>query len=79
VGGRACHRPARLIWDQSWWNRSGLALLPIFVLGCLWFFLAAKFAIERRSLRAKVLVPAVLFSLAVAPNGIGFGLLGWNY
>jgi len=67
VGG-ACHRPARLIWDYSWWNRIGPALLPILVLGCLWFFLAARFAIERRSLRAKVLVSAVLFGLAVVPK-----------
>jgi hypothetical protein len=40
---------------------------------------AAKFAIERKTLRAKIMVPAVLFGLAVALNVIGFGLLGLNY
>jgi len=73
------NRGRLLIWDYSWWNRGGLALLPIFVFGYLWFFLAAKFAIERRTLRAKAIVPVVLFGLAVVLNVIGFGALGLNY
>ena len=68
-----------LIWDYRWWNRGPLSLLPIFVFGYLWFFLAAKFAIERPTLRAKVTVPLVLFGAAIALNVIGLGLLGLRY
>jgi hypothetical protein len=49
------------------------------VLGYLWFYLAAKFAIERPTLRAKVLVPVTLFGVAIALNVIGLGLMGWRY
>lgn len=73
------NRGRLLIWDYSWWNRGALSLVPIFVFGYLWFFLAAKFAIERKTLLAKVMVPVVLFSLAVVLNVVGFGLLGLNY
>ncbi len=73
------NRGGLLVWDYPWWNRSPLALLPIFAFGYLWFFLAALFAIERPSLRAKVAVPAVLFGVAIALNVVGQGLLGMNY
>lgn len=68
-----------LIWDYRWWNRGVIEVLPIFVFGYLWFYLAAKFAIERPTLKAKVLVPVVLFGLAALLNVVGLGLLGWNY
>jgi hypothetical protein len=68
-----------LVWDYRWWNRSPLAILPIFVFGYLWFFLAAKFAVERPTLRGRVAVPAVLLGVAVALNLVGKGLLGLNY
>ena len=51
-----------LIWDYRFWNR-GPGLILIFLFGYLWFYLAAKFAIERRTLRAKAAVPAALFGL----------------
>ena len=35
-------------------------MLPIFVFGYLWFYLAAKYAIERKTLKAKVQVPLTL-------------------
>jgi hypothetical protein len=68
-----------LVWDYRWWNRGLPAAIPIFLVGYLWFFLAAKFAIERPSLRAKFMVPAVLFGLAAALNLIGLGALGLTY
>ncbi len=40
---------------------------------------AAKFAIERPTLRAKVAVPVVLGGLAVGLNLVGRGLLGLAY
>jgi hypothetical protein len=68
-----------LVWDYPWWNRGLPAAIPIFVFGYLWFFVAAKFAIERRTVRAKLMVPAVLFGLAAALNAIGLGALGLTY
>ena len=68
-----------LVWDYRWWNRGLPAAIPIFFFGYLWFFVAAKFAIERRSLRAKLTVPAVLFGFAVALNLVGLGALGMTY
>jgi hypothetical protein len=73
------NRGGLLVWDYRWWNRHPLGLVPIFLFGYLWFFLAAKFAIERRTLRAKVAVPATLFSVAVLLNLVGFGVLGLVY
>jgi uncharacterized membrane protein len=68
-----------LVWDYRWWNNGLVEVLPIFVFGYLWFYLAAKFAIERPTLRAKVRVPVVLFGIAVLLNVIGLGVLGWTY
>ena len=68
-----------LVWDYRWWNRGVVELLPIFVFGYLWFYLAAKYAIERKTLKAKVLVPVTLFAVAVTLNVVGLGLLGWTY
>ena len=68
-----------LVWDYPWWNRGPLAVVPIFVFGYLWFFLAAKFAIERPTLRARVTVPVVLFAVAATLNLVGHGLLGLRY
>jgi hypothetical protein len=73
------NRGGLLVWDYRWWNLGPLALLPIFVFGYLWFFLAAKFAVERPTLRAKVAVPVVLSGAAIALNVVGLGLLGLTY
>ena len=73
------NRGGLLVWDYRWWNRTPLALLPIFVFGYLWFFLAAKFAVERPTLRARIAVPVVLFGVAIALNVVGRGFLGLDY
>jgi hypothetical protein len=73
------NRGKLLIWDYHWWNRSVLGVVPIFLFGYLWFFIAAKFAIERPTLRAKLMVPAALFGVAAALNLVGFGALGLTY
>jgi hypothetical protein len=68
-----------LVWDYRWWNRGLIEALPIFVFGYLWFYAAAKFAIERPTLRAKVRVPVTLLAVAAALNVVGLCLLGWQY
>lgn len=73
------NRGGLLVWDYAWWNRGPMAVLPIFAFGYLWFFLAAKFAIERSTLRARVTVPVVLVGVAVLLNVVGAGLLDLRY
>jgi hypothetical protein len=73
------NRGGLLVWDYRWWNRGLVAVLPIFVFGYLWFYLAAKYAIERQTLRAKVRVPVTLFAVAALLNVVGLGLFGWTY
>ncbi len=68
-----------LVWDFRWWNRGLVEVLPIFVFGYLWFYVAAKYAIERPTLKAKVMVPVTLFTVAAGLNVIGLGLMGWTY
>ena len=75
----ALNKGGRLVWDYRGWNRGLIEVLPIFVFGYLWFYLAAKFAIERKTLRGKVLVPMTLFAVAVLLNVVGLGLMGWTY
>ncbi|MHB1095219.1 MAG: hypothetical protein ACYC3F_03525 [Gemmatimonadaceae bacterium] len=73
------NRGGLLVWDYAWWNKGPLAVLPIFVFGYLWFFLAAKFAIERTTLRSRIAVPVVLAGIAVVLNVVGRALLGLQY
>lgn len=68
-----------LVWDFRWWNHGLLEVMPIFVFGYLWFYVAAKYAIERPTLKAKVMVPVTLLAIAVALNVIGLGIMGWAY
>jgi hypothetical protein len=68
-----------LVWDYRWWNRGIIEVLPIFVFGYLWFYVAAKYAIERPTLKAKVMVPVTLFTVAAVLNLVGLGLMGWQY
>jgi hypothetical protein len=75
----ALNRGGLLMWDYRWWNRGVVAGIPIVLFGYLWFFVAAKFAIERKTLRAKFLVPAVLAGTAVVLNVIGLGVMGLTY
>ena len=53
----ALNKGGLLVWDYRWWNRGFIEVLPIFVFGYLWFYLAAKFAIERRTMRARSWCP----------------------
>ncbi len=73
------NRGRLLIWDYAWWNSGPLSVVPIFVFGYLWFFVAAKVAIERPTVQGRVMVPVGLVGVAVALNIVGGGLLGLRY
>jgi hypothetical protein len=75
----ALNRGGLLVWDYRWWNHGVVEVLPIFVFGYLWFYLAAKYAIERPTLRGRIMVPVVLFGVATTLNVVGLGVLDWTY
>jgi len=54
-----------LVWDYGFWNANPLGLLPIFVLGYLWFFAWALFATTRKT-------PAAAFAVTGLPYGLAF-------
>jgi len=73
------NRANLLVWDWRLWNRGFLGAIPIFLFGYFWFFAAAKLAVERPTLRAKFMVPAVLCAAAVVLNVLGIGVMGLVY
>ena len=67
-----------LVWEWPFWNRSILAVLPIFVFGYLWFFAWAIFATSRPTIRGKAIVAALPYVAAVALNVVA-ALAGLRY
>ncbi|MEI6875436.1 MAG: hypothetical protein WCL50_09955 [Spirochaetota bacterium] len=65
-----------LVWEYPFWNRSPLALVPIFFVGYLWFFAWAILATSRKSTRSAWLVVALPYGLAalLALLALSFGL-----
>jgi hypothetical protein len=68
-----------LVWEYPWWNRSFAGIWLIYLLGYFWFFVMAKFVIERETWQQKLLVTGILYGTALLMNVIGLGFLGWTY
>jgi len=68
-----------LVWEYPLWNRNFPGIIPIFIFGYFWFFAAAKFAVERKTLKSRFLVPGTLFLAAIFLNLLGQGFLGFKY
>jgi len=67
-----------LVWEWPFWNRSPPALVPIFLVGYLWFFAWAIFGVSRPTLRSKFLVAALPYGAAVALDIVA-ALAGLRY
>ncbi|MDA8410966.1 MAG: hypothetical protein M0001_11285 [Treponema sp.] len=67
-----------LVWEWAFWNRSPIAVVPIFVLGYLWFFAWAIFATSRPTIHGKAIVAALPYVAAVALNVVA-ALAGLRY
>ena len=67
-----------LVWEWVFWNRSPIAVVPIFVFGYLWFFAWAIFATSRPTIRGKAIVAALPYVAAVALNVVA-ALAGLRY
>jgi hypothetical protein len=58
----------QLVWEYPFWNRTFAGIWLVATAGYFAFFLVTKFAMERKTLRGKVFVPACLFATAIALN-----------
>lgn len=68
-----------LVWEYPWWNRSFAGVWLIFLFGYFHFFVAIIFMLSRRTDKGKIIFITVLYSIAVAMNVIGQGILGYKY
>jgi hypothetical protein len=68
-----------LIWEYPFWERSFSGIILIFLFGYLHFYLGAWFIITRKTMKAKVITLAVIYSVPVIMNIIGMGIMGWVY
>ena len=68
-----------LIWEYPFWTRSFSGIILIFFFGYLHFYLGAWFIITRKTMNAKILTLAVIYSVPIIMNIIGMGIFGWVY
>lgn len=68
-----------LIWEYPFWNNSFWGVWLIFFIGYLHFYLGAIFVVSRKSIKTKILILGIIYSVPVIMNIIGLGFLGWVY
>ncbi len=68
-----------LVWEYSFWMRSFGGVWLIFLIGYFHFFCAAILMLTLKTMRAKLTMLGVVYSVPVVMNIIGLGLLGWKY
>jgi hypothetical protein len=69
----------QLVWEYTWWNRSFEGIWLIFIFGYLEFFVAIIFMLSRKSMKGKIVFVSSLYTIAIAANIIGLGILGFRY
>ena len=68
-----------LVWEYPWWNRSFEGIWLIFLFGYFEFFVAIIFMLSRKSMKGKIIFISSLYTIAIAANIIGLGILGYKY
>ena len=68
-----------LIWEYSFWNRSFGGVLLIFLIGYLHFYVGSIFVVSRKSIRSKVIILGIIYTIPILMNIIGYYIMGWNY
>ncbi len=68
-----------LVWEYSWWNRSALGVVPIFLFGYFTFYVATILVLGMKSTRHRAIAIASIYGLAILGNAIGLGALGFRY
>jgi hypothetical protein len=68
-----------LVWEYPWWNRSFEGIWLIFLFGYFEFFVAIIFMLSRKTIKGKLIFVGSLYTIAIAANIIGLGILGFTY
>ncbi len=68
-----------LIWEYSFWNRSFGGVLLIFLIGYLHFYVGSILVVSRKSIRSKVIILGIIYTIPILMNIIGYYIMGWNY
>ena len=69
----------QLVWEYPWWNRSFEGIWLIFLFGYFEFFVAIIFMLSRKTMKGKIVFVGSLYTIAIAANIIGLGVLGFRY
>lgn len=67
-----------LVWEYAWWNRSFAGVWLIYFIGYFYWFAAANFVLELKSLRDKLSFIGVLYAVPVLMNVIA-AAAGFRY
>ncbi|MBF0099359.1 MAG: hypothetical protein HQK77_00475 [Desulfobacterales bacterium] len=73
------NKGGHLIWEYDFWNRSFKGVWLIFLFGYLHFYVAALWVIGMKRIQSKLITIAIIYSIAILGNIIGFGVMGWKY
>ena len=68
-----------LVWKYAAWNRSIEGVWLIFLFGYFHFYVAAIAVINLEKKKQKTLFVVVIYSIAIAMNVFGMGIMGWVY
>jgi len=68
-----------LVWEYPWWHRSFAGIWLIFLFGYFHFYAAIIFMLWLKTTRKRIIFISSIYSLAVAMNIIGLGIMGLVY
>ena len=68
-----------LVWEYPWWNRTFGGIWLIFFFGYFHFYVATIIVLSMKSVQAKAITIAGLYTTAIVANVICLGFLGWTY
>ncbi len=73
------NRGNHLVWEYAFWEGTFVGVWAIFLFGYFDFFITAIIVMSLKTIRRKLIALAILYSLPISMNIIGFGIMGWNY
>ncbi len=68
-----------LVWEYPFWGRSFNGVWLIFFFGYFHFFCASIFVITRKTMKAKLAIIGIIYTVPIVMNIIGLGIFKWNY
>jgi hypothetical protein len=68
-----------LVWEYPWWHRSLAGIWLIFLFGYFHFYVAIIFMLWLKTTRKRIIFISGIYSVAVAMNIIGIGIMGLVY